>query len=248
MEGEGAGELALDDTNLVIRAARALAAGEVPAARPAAPAQADPARRRAWPAAAPTRPPRWSPATRSGAPGCPATTWPDRRRPRLGRAVPGPRRHRARHRPRRGGQPGAGPRPPPGTGWSPIADGGPVHPRRLPRARPAARSAGRAGPRGPARRAARRAAPARPGRARRRASATTCRPAALHLRPALAETLGRRARRRRARRRSSPAPGRPASSSRATTARHAALAAELADAGCAEPHWPSPARCPGTGP
>ena len=72
MDGEGAGELALDDTNLVIRAApdpRRRTPGVQPHAR-LAPAQADPAGRPGWPAAAPTRRPPWSPATRSGAPGC----------------------------------------------------------------------------------------------------------------------------------------------------------------------------------
>ena len=131
MEGEGAGELALDDTNLVIRAAHALAGyAGVAAARPAAPAQADPARRRAGRR---QRRRRRHPGRLRRALGhraVPRRAGRHRRRPRLRRAVPDPRRHRARHRPGRGGQPGAGP---PDL----LALGGrhrrrrPVHPGRL---------------------------------------------------------------------------------------------------------------------
>ncbi len=69
MEGEGAGELALDDSNLIIRAARALAAyAGVARATPGCTCASRSRSPVGWPAAAPTPPPRWSPATRSGAP------------------------------------------------------------------------------------------------------------------------------------------------------------------------------------
>ncbi len=110
MEGEGAGELALDESNLVIRAARALAAyagvpaharlhlrKQIPLAGGLAGGSADAA------ATLVACDALWG--TGLG----PRRTRRHRRRTRLGRAVPGARRHRARHRPRRGGQPGAGP-------------------------------------------------------------------------------------------------------------------------------------------
>ena len=120
MEGEGAGELALDESNLVIRAARALAAhGQGARARPPAPAQADPARRRAGRRHRRRRRHAGRLRRAVGHRLSAATTWPTiAADARLRRAVPAVRRHRARHRPRRGGQPGAGPRRPRGTGWS----------------------------------------------------------------------------------------------------------------------------------
>ena len=98
-------------SNLVIRAVRALAAAHGRrAARPAAPAQADPARRRAgrWQRRRGRRAGRLRRAV--GHRAVPRRAGRHRRRARLRRAVPGTRRHRAGHRPGRGGQPGAGPR------------------------------------------------------------------------------------------------------------------------------------------
>ena len=144
--------------------------------------------RPAWPAAAPTRRPRWWPATRSWGTGYSredlasvAAT------PRLGRAVPGARRHRARHRPRRDGQPGAGP-------GQRLALGGrgrrrrAVHPGGLPRAG-RLREAGR-----PRRRSARRTRswPRCASGTRRcwpSALGNDLQAAALSLRPELRETL-----------------------------------------------------------
>ena len=209
MEGEGAGELA----------ARRVQPGD-----PGGPG-AGRARRRArrtpgctcasrsrspagWPAAAPTRPPRWWPATRCGAPACPATSWPSiAADARLRRAVPGARRHRAGHRPGRGGQPGAGPATP-GTGWSrsPTAA--------CPPRRSTASSTG-CGPAGIGRRrrpasaddAARRAAPARPGGARRRARQRPAGGGARRCGPALARHAARPATTPARSPASSPAPG-----------------------------------------
>ena len=75
--------------------------------------------RAAWPAAAPTPPPRWSPATRCGAPACPATSSPaspPTSAPTCRswcsaapRSAPAGARRSAR----------CWPAPPPGTGWSP---------------------------------------------------------------------------------------------------------------------------------
>ena len=220
MEGEGAGELALDDTNLVIRAVAGARRGT-----PGAPPHARLHLRKQIPLAGGLAGGSADAAATLVA--CDALWGTGLARDELAGIAAGLgsdvpflvlRRHRAGHRPRRGGQPGAGPPATPGTGWSPSPTAA-CPPRRstgeLDRLRDGRRRAAAA--RQP-RRAAGRAAPAGPGGARRGARQ---RPAGR--RAGAAPGAGRHARgRRRPPARSpgsSPAPARPACSSPRDAAR-----------------------------